>query len=226
MNNLRKSSVQKITYVIGQVLFIFVGVTIAIWFENLNERQKENSFQNELLNEMTLDLENDIKQAQVGVRLMDNSIRAGKKILRILNNKSENPDSISIHMTTMLWYNIGLYNSASYETIKSKGLDLIRNNDLRQKIVQYYEVKVKYLKDVEKVSYNLTWQQYLPNAISKFKNFSFNSGTSVKDIARLRDDDEFKQFIFITIELKGFEKQQYIDLEKSADALMKEIIAQ
>lgn len=210
----KMSFIQRMLYLVGQVVLIFLGVTVAIWFENINEARKEKKFEQVLLSEMLFNLNNDIRSIDEGVRIINDGIYAGEKIVEAL--KKNDFDSIPYYMTTIMWYNIGLYNSSSYETIKSKGLDIIQDNSLRQKIVQYYEERVKYLKEVEKVGYNLTWQQYMPQAISKFRDFSLLTGTQPLDINALKNDNEFKQVILITIELKKFERRQHVVLRESA----------
>jgi len=123
-----------IFYSIGQALLIIIGVSVAVWFENLNEERKEHEFEKIVLSEMTNNLKVDLKWISNELRTLNKGIVSSKKINAILLDKNLSTDSLKYYMIDIGWYSTAIFNTAAYETIKSKGLDLVRDNELRQAI--------------------------------------------------------------------------------------------
>jgi len=229
MNNhiLKKITKKTIIYPIGQVLLIFIGVTIATWFDNWNQERRENKFERTLLKEMIINLESDTIWIASEIRVINRGMVSAKKIIEILSDKDGEIDSLQFYMIDVLWYNTSIHNVSSYETIKSRGLDLIRNDILRQKITKYYEVELIDTKEqTERITYNLAWDYYGSILISKFKDFSLRHGTAPVNIDLLKRDNEFRQFLNLTIEFKGLGKRRFLRLKKSTSELIDAINAE
>ncbi len=198
----------KVLLAFGQVALIFVGVSVAILFENLNQERKDNKLELLLLSEMLNNVQADTSSIHTALGIMDMQLAAGDRILKILAGPGMHLDSLGFYMEYLTWYNVGIYSAASYETIKSKGLDLIENDSLRQKIVSYYEADLRYIKEVEEVSYNLGYQYFGPRLITNFEN-SYTDKSKPLNASKLRTDNDYKQYILLSNKLKRFEKERY-----------------
>jgi hypothetical protein len=214
---------RKFLYPAGQVLLIFVGVTIAMWFENMNEARKEKQFEQVLLKEMIVNLESDETMLTKSVYFSKKGVMSARKLIGFLNGETSQADSVKFYMIDVMWYNTADFNTSAYETIKSNGLHLIRNNELRQKITHYYEREINNTRDQQQIGYNLGWDAYLPLMMKRFKDFSISGGTEPVNIEDLKKDMEFKQFLHVTLEFKEHINNSFLRMAEKADKLSNEI---
>ncbi|MFN1835209.1 DUF6090 family protein [Balneola sp. MJW-20] len=131
-----------VLYALGEILLVVAGILIALQVNNWNEQKKRESFELAILQELDSSLE------------VDSTLIADYFLPR-LERKERGIDSLK-------WYSgmakdispeqfMDLYEDARegfdyrfnigpYETIKSKGLELISNPELRNQITTMYEL--------------------------------------------------------------------------------------
>ena len=143
-------------YALGEVVLIFIGITLAIAFQNWNESRKSKKIEIDLLTQLQLDLkglkselELDIEVAQNIISLTDtilfyNSIGSQKPFLSyFLRSGSESYLSdVQVFPT-----------SATYENLKSIGLEIIRDMEIRNKVIDLYDRKLVRAREWESLVY-------------------------------------------------------------------------
>jgi hypothetical protein len=172
MNSLLKKT-QSLNWwmALGQIALIFVGVSVAIWFENWNTHWKEKRREKEFLNEILSGLVND--SLDINSNLFGCGIqgKACRYLIDNFKNRKEFEDSTSFYLSTLPAYAVLIANTGGYETLKSTGLDQIENDSLRQEIVNMYEVTYKYQKEIEKLSYDYSLNFVTPACTRNFREF-------------------------------------------------------
>ena len=126
-------------YAIGEVLLIFVDVSIALaansWYEERRERAEESRILTQLRAALELDSEK-----------LDLDLAAQREIHTQITGLLKHMDDGEPYSETLLpafravrrWHGIRA-NSAPYEALKSRGLGLISDPDLRLDLILYYE---------------------------------------------------------------------------------------
>lgn len=132
---------QHFSYALGEVVLVVIGILIALQINNWNEEKKLNKTEYILLKQILKSLNSDFGRTKF---IYEN--RALKKrsaiddLLNNLNQEELPHDSILrpsfLNMTITLSFN---YDKGAYESLKSHGLDIIRNDSLRQRIIRLYE---------------------------------------------------------------------------------------
>jgi len=132
---------QYFSYALGEVVLVVIGILIALQINNWNEEKKLNKTEHILLKQILKSLKSDFGRTKF---IYEN--RALKKrsaiddLLNNLNQEELPHDSILrpsfLNMTITLSFN---YDKGAYESLKSHGLDIIRNDSLRQRIIRLYE---------------------------------------------------------------------------------------
>lgn len=132
---------QYFSYALGEVVLVVIGILIALQINNWNEEKKLNKTEYILLKQILKSLNSDFGRTKF---IYEN--RALKKrsaiddLLNNLNQEELPHDSILrpsfLNMTITLSFN---YDKGAYESLKSHGLDIIRNDSLRQRIIRLYE---------------------------------------------------------------------------------------
>ena len=127
-------------YAIGEIVLVVAGILIALQVNNWNENQKESIIELQILKNLKQDLEENVNRTKNLIR-GDSLLIEGNRVLLILlkNDQSEFHDSLQIYFGHINRYNAFFPQKMAYETLKSKGLEIIKNDTLRNKIVQLFD---------------------------------------------------------------------------------------
>lgn len=68
------------------------------------------------------------------------------------------PDSLMLHYLNLTRDFVSIQNVAGYETLKSKGLEFVKNDSLRLKIISLYEYDYNTLRKLEEDYYEMQFQ--------------------------------------------------------------------
>ena len=136
-------------YTLGEIFLVMIGILLALQVNNWNEAKKAAAYERYMLKELLVSLESD--QRRVSQLLEDRVERKEDGIQEILNllHETENPDQQNLgqaymKMKTTLTFS---FDKGPYESLKSSGLDKIKNDSLRSHIVNMYEVIFPRAKD-------------------------------------------------------------------------------
>ena len=129
-----------LTYAIGEIILVVVGILIALQINNWNEQSKESKLELEILIGLSNDLaNNNVKIASMISR--DSLIISGNQYLLTLlnNNDSQYNDSLEFSFGNINRYDVFFPQSMAYESLKSKGFHTIKNDSLRTNIIELYD---------------------------------------------------------------------------------------
>ncbi|MET6990311.1 DUF6090 family protein [Sediminicola arcticus] len=127
-------------YSVGEIILVVIGILIALSINNWNENRKEKLVEIEILEGVRADILKDTIDINFNIRSYEKAIEQNKNLVDYLIKKRE-LDSTFIDL---LWQNsnsdliLTLHNSYFSEA-KQKGLSIISNKLLREKINRLYE---------------------------------------------------------------------------------------
>lgn len=98
---------------------------------------------------MYISLHQDINDAEGNCKGHENGIVSAKYIGRIVKNLTPDIDSFEMMLFSTTRNFVSVQNTASFETLKSKGLNLITNDTLRSKIIKLFDFQFDMLEKVE-----------------------------------------------------------------------------
>ena len=154
-----------LVYSVGEFVLVVLGIVIALQIDNWNDRRKARNEEVLILQEIRGNLEYDLSDFTKNLVHFENIQISSKHLLKAIETNLDNHDSLSFHM-----YLVGLFphfsfNKSGYELLKSKGLELISNDSLRQAITNLYEDRYSYLMtwENERIAYNATHINSLKN---------------------------------------------------------------
>ena len=197
-------------YAIGEIILVVVGILIALQINNWNENRKLKMVEFQTLLALQVDLNASLEDIDRDTKLNKQSLEATLKIKNYLAGKEKLSDSI------ILAFEIATFDfklndiKAAYKSLQAKGLELIADNDLRSKIVYFYEVSVPFLQRNERTDrlfYELLvpyYQKHLMINTKELIDYNFNDelinekysynkpGFIPKDENQLKNDPEFR----------------------------------
>lgn len=159
-------------YAIGEILLVMIGILLALQVNNWNEHRKTEEVEAQLLSQLIKDLELNNKDVGLNIHLLQRSINSTNILLKQLESKLPYHDSLNTHLAnTIIWTRL-VVNAGAYQTIQSKGVDIISNVNLRNEILELYEGKLYWIQQLENGSMN-----YIENLrVNEFRDyFKFNN---------------------------------------------------
>jgi len=132
-----------------EFLAIFIGISLAFALDKWNENRREIRSESKILTEMKHGLALDLQDVTENIKGHHAGIRSCNYFKTLIENEPVNLDSLQFHYF-MLWRDfISIQNKTGYESLKSKGLELIRNDSLRFQIVEIYDFKFEIIEKLE-----------------------------------------------------------------------------
>ncbi len=132
-----------------EFISIFVAVIAAFGLERWNQDRLAYEAQIKILREIANGLEKDKEDVLGNLGGHYVGIGACQYWRKVLFNEEVNQDSLLIYYFSLTRDYISIQNRAGYESLKSRGLGLIRNDSLRLKIIRLYEYDFNVLRKME-----------------------------------------------------------------------------
>ncbi|MDG1333692.1 MAG: DUF6090 family protein [Crocinitomicaceae bacterium] len=214
---------------------MFVAVVSAFALNNWNENRKSAESENKILTEIANGLEKDIEDIQQNLVGHEVGIEACDYFRDAISGTAKN-----VRMDTLMSYYIGLtrdyisiQNTAGYETLKSRGLELIKDDSLRLKIISLYEYDYNILRKMEEEYAEMQFQEnyYIEINRSLAPNFQFDENSNVVgiDLPLNIEGNRKKELLLYLFRIQGnrvFISQYYKQIEKKVEHIYKEIRAE
>jgi hypothetical protein len=167
-----------------EFISIFIAVISAFALTNWNENRREEEAATKILLEISNGLQKDLEDIRINVYGHKEGIKACQFWRAILSNQEVNYDSLHQHYINLTRDFFSAQNSSGYETLKSRGLELLKNDSLRFDIISLYEYDYKSLKTMEEDYYEMQFQENYFKALNDIiaPNFEFDSIGNIASI--------------------------------------------
>lgn len=143
-------------YAIGEIVLVVIGILIALQINNWNEVRKEQQLELQLLKSFKNGLQKDLSDINFNMEVHEMGIAAADSVLDLLEGSSPyNPDSVARMFSRAMTPTLFVHSTSAFETLKSKGVTLISNELLRDKIIEVYDARYKFFTTNEKVHYDV-----------------------------------------------------------------------
>jgi hypothetical protein len=132
-----------------EFLSVFIAVISAFALNNWNDYRKESLAETKILSEIRYGIEKDLDDVRQNIFGHEQGMKACTYWRNAILGKSIAEDSAQAFYLTLTRDFISVQNTSGYETLKSRGLELISNDSLRQKVISLYEYDYNTLKVLE-----------------------------------------------------------------------------
>ncbi|MEM6525791.1 MAG: hypothetical protein AAF693_18475 [Bacteroidota bacterium] len=164
---------------------IFVAVLSAFALNNWNSARQARETENKILIEIANGLVKDLQDIEENKMGHQQGIYACKYFKSIAAAQTVSKDSsVLTHYVHLTKDFTSIQNKAGYETLRSQGLELIKNDALRQAIISLYEVDYQILRKLEEEYAEMQFQENYFKDINKIlaSNFEFGVNSNLTGI--------------------------------------------
>ncbi|KAA3661563.1 MAG: hypothetical protein DWQ10_04250 [Calditrichaeota bacterium] len=167
-----------------EFISVFFAVVFAFALNNWNDNQKDSHSENKILIEIANGLEKDLEDIKLNVLGHNQGNSACNYFKKVFTGNEFEPDPIVYHYLNLTRDFISIQNTAGYETLKSKGLELIQNDSLRLNIISIYEYDYNILKNFEENYFEMQFQENYFKEINEAlaSNFEFDNSGNITGI--------------------------------------------
>lgn len=216
-----------------EFLSIFIAVISAFALNNWNDNRKTHIAENKILLEIYNGLEkdlDDLKVNEVGHRQGNDAVIYFRDLLA---NKPVPKDAFLSHYLNLTRDFIAVQNISGYETLKSRGLEIVKNDSLRTDIIALYEYDYNILRKLEEEYDELQFQKNYFKDINRLisRNLAFNEDKELVGITTPLEISKEEEQLLLTYLWKiqanrNFILQLYTQVKNKIEKLRAEITEQ
>lgn len=151
-----------------EFLSIFIAVISAFALNNWNDNRKDNKAEEKILVEIRNGLKKDIEDLQINVEGHKQGIRACQFWRSVIDDESIRQDSLQLKYIQLTRDFTSLQNISGYQTLKSRGLELVDNDSLRSDLISLYEYDYYTLRELEEEYEEMQFQKNYFKEINKY----------------------------------------------------------
>ncbi len=128
-----------LAYATGEILLIFFGITLALWFSNLNEERSLREIELATLQELAENLRAHMDTVEANIARDRSSLGDCEKIVDLFDKRDPWLNEHSPIMYNCRTWTSPYMQDAAYESLRLRGTDLLSNRDVRSAIVFLYK---------------------------------------------------------------------------------------
>ncbi|MEL4456507.1 DUF6090 family protein [Lutimonas vermicola] len=189
-------------YAIGEIVLVVIGILIALWLNNLNLKNQKRSEEIDILKGLKKDFQSDIKDFELNIWFYNSISSSADVILKQLESSDVYNDSLASYFAGTIRWPRSIINKNSFDVLKSKGLDLISNDSLRNEILNFHGQEYTSIKTWEN---EINREIYFDEILKRFdkvdpwnfdKDGKFNLGTmKPNNYDELKTDTLYKSLL-------------------------------
>ena len=131
--------IKYLIYAIGEIILVVIGILIALYFNNQNEKRKDLTNEIEMLVNLNRDLDKNLEELSWTYDFTKKRYQFSSKALSYLEENKQLDDSFKVALEWLNIYDMNNIWSTTYKYIESQGAASMHNNSLRLKITEMYD---------------------------------------------------------------------------------------
>ena len=157
-------------YAIGEIVLVVIGILIALQINNWNENRKSKILEKKMLSELSKSLEDNCN-----VMIQDSLLRiswntSSDIVIKTIEHNLDYSDTLNMHFQNARKPGTNLaLSSSGYEGLKNLGFNIITSDELRNNIVELFELTQKSL--LEEMEYFESFQPDRQTQIDKLFSY-------------------------------------------------------
>jgi hypothetical protein len=191
-------------YAFGEIILVVIGILIALQINNWNENSNASKEEIHMLKALKFGLEADLADLKFNEKRIQSSIASANKIIHHLENDLSYTDSIPDYIGDMMFPVMFVHSTSAFETLKSKGINLIKNDALRDEIISVYDSGYSFflknesdivLDEAERALIELFSSRFEESYVYDFNEPTYKPRLTPLNYEALKTDQEFKYFV-------------------------------
>lgn len=134
---------------LAEVALIFVGITLALLFDNWNEARKERALERQLLSEVRDDLVETRADLETDIRNSERRLKIWRDLTAALVEEAPLDAGWAGQLLDTTGSSVLVAKTSGYRSLTSQGLGILSDPQVRKAITDFYELRVARLAHFE-----------------------------------------------------------------------------
>lgn len=210
-------------YALGEFGLVFLGILVALQVDNWNRDRQERKLEKVLLRELLMNLERDLSDVDSNILIHRNLVTSSGIALDFIDGNEPWHDSLAIHFGRLKSSSVFFENISAYESLKSLGIDLIRNDSLRQHLTHLYSVAYGLISTMEDRGITLALET-MNTSFGEHLYQDADTGNAVPlDLSELRKSNTLRNDLILCRQINVFQLSIYESTKTEIQNLIEEI---
>jgi len=206
-----------------ETLAVVVGILIAFALDNWNDLRQQQELELRTLVELRNALQSDLEDIVHNSNRHKNAQNSCEILIGHMESKLPYHDSLAKHFGYMSDMTVFVPHIGPYETLKTKGLDLISNDSIRLHLSEYYEEDIKLALTVEGINLSVI-PDIRQRHYQHFDDWTFLGPAIPHNYELLSEDREFLSYLKHTASARNYESRMFsLRLDPSCRNLINDI---
>jgi len=207
-------------YAIGEILLIVMGILIAVQINNWNENRKLRNLEYKFLVQINEDLKASSISLEKSISYNKKSLIELEKILSHIKKDLAYSNALDSSFVYIFYWSDPMLIYTAYETIKSKGFDVIQNDSIRNAIIETFEVSFPFLINELRAEWEIFQSLVLPFAAQNIHHITSDTARPT-NFENLKNNDYFQNFVSIKMRTRENISKQAELAKAKVDSLIK-----
>ncbi len=128
----------KIINFLIEIIIIIIGVLLAFWVTKFGDSQKQDQTEKDVIKQVYFELQDNLVDLDQDLAVLKVAYKSNLNVLSFLESNKKMSDSLIMDFYWMTQDEYIFPNTSGYENLKSFGLNLIKNDSLRNLITLVY----------------------------------------------------------------------------------------
>jgi hypothetical protein len=219
-------------YAIGEILIVIIGILMAVRVDAWNKSQADRVTEISILKSLKAELEEDLVALRgFDLPLLNEVLKSSDILIHHLEADLPYHDSLAYHFITSHSTTHIIYNKGAISNLRSTGVNIITNEEIRNQIINLYDVKFDFLDylGLEQNNYRTHGQNFIMNGRFDQNNFwddpttkddLFDGAMVPLDYEALKEDMEYMYYLKSYKNLTGYYLYEFSDTEKTIEQVI------
>jgi hypothetical protein len=184
------------TYAIGEIGLVVIGILIALYISEWNRVRLDIQYEKTILSEIAGDLNNNISSL---VLWNDYTAERLKKISKLESLLKEKSAIYNKSLDTLFGAVWGIhpysFDKAKYENLKSRGLNTVQVDSLKEQIILVYEIIQPKFESLNTIEIEINTNVILPYYIKNFMDFNWHISATPMTFDAIWKDNEYHNVV-------------------------------
>ena len=179
-----------IGYAFGEIVLIVIGILIALQIDQWADDRSERRFERKTLSQIRINLQTDHEELSEILRNRHEATQSIDNILAI--EDPDNPDdNLKLWLSDVMQFDRFHSLTSAYEVLKSRGLDIVSNDELRTTLGIYYD---SWAKEIQQHNLDIEagfMSHWIPLIIADIEEFDWDVVAEPYDATALLNNRRF-----------------------------------
>jgi len=212
--------IKYLRYAIGEIILVVIGILIALQINNWNEEKKSIQKGREILADIRENVEYNTIRFQKDIEITREVINSIDIILKNITDTKVYNDSLDKHFRRATYWETSRWKSSGYEAIISHGVEIIQSKELRESIIDLYEISYPEIAEYTRLSED-NFPVILPKWLELIERDSADFSTFFEHKARPFDYQEIIDSKMFRSILTFLRSQRVVDIQLRISAIEK-----